>query len=1620
MSQTNTFSQPVEPLTSTPSRSPPTPALAMLAETVRRLRAEVAATSDPARQARLLVEIGECQEREGDDPGATRDYLAAYTADPSFGEPLEGLVRLLEKRRSLKHLGRLVDGMVAASTAPDERIRALLLKAAYLGDVAGQIPEALAAAREAADVLDAPAGEAAAAWLTVELLAGRGAELATRDAALAERVKFAADGTWRGLLLVDKARTLAARDRVDDAIAALEEARALDSEATWLATVELEALLRAHPADPDGEDAAARAEKHPATLEALATLVQVATFDAPRGDARGVPLWVRGPAHVVDAWVRAADERRALGRLDLAAAMLDRASDTAIVGTMPAEDQAMVASLVASRRIVLAEQLGDTALAAAIAAGRLALETDPAQRAALALRVAEHAITEGSYSAALEALMRAVEADPGSLPARAFQLDLLADGADGAAFATQLESFTEQFATDEARGRAFLLSAFVWGARARDAAGAKAALSQAAMFGVSPATVGRMARALASIAGDAAWYEDATKRLLAAGGAEAEVTSLSIEMFRLRGARGDGEGAARVLRELGATVRGAWLGRVLEAFLPRLVGGDRARASVEELAALETDSDLSRGLGLIAAMRAHASGDATEARRRLRELADRDPTDAVVGAYLGDLDRAAGDHAAAARVASDAATAATDPDRAAALRLEAAFERWREGDRVAAVEEMEAALDGAPAAARLAVGWASWGIEPDSVDARRRAIERAQAASAGADPRRLALERFALELGASDVDGARAALDAIEAPGSRDDEAATDGLTMALALGRLVAPAGASDPAALDESLTRVEESGPEARLLGAIERVRRARDAGDLEEVARQAAGWVEAGGGLPAALEWLGAATVAQQPEDELAARMAVAEGLPDDGREAMIASAALAAAGLDPGRTTPLVEGASAATRLVNLELSPPGCDPRRRSTALLEAGPLLGDEAAIDAAGLAGWALLAAGDVDGARTAFERAASAHAGDLPAWEGLRTCAEMASDVALRIRASSELGARCRSAPRGAAFWEEAATLCLEVGEEEAADEALFACFERDPTRGAAFDKLFRRVRARKDNEALLVLVRKRLEFTDDPAEIQKLFWEQARVLRESGDQDGALKSLEHVTMLDPDHVGALALLGEINIRRGQFDEAASALGRLAALDAAPAKNRLTAGVAAVDLYENKLGAHDRALEILLTLHRARLSNLPVRERLARAAARTGAWAEATAILEELMLERPEPEGRIEAARLAMAIHRDRLNQPEGARAAIVKLLEEKPGDAEAVDMLLQTSHAPDVQERLLEASRTALRESVLAQPTDVPAIRRLVRVARSLGDLPLQQAALGALVCLGSADSQADSTFAQLAAKGGRTPQVAVSEASMRAILAPGDGGPLADLFAVLGPTLAVALGPNLQACGVGRRDKVDPRSGIALRNEIAAWAGALGVQEFDLYVGGNDASAVQGVPGEPPALVVGTAVNAPLSPIARSRVARELFALVRGTTVARSRDDVTMAAIVVAACKLAEVKIDHPPYAVLAEVERLVGKEIARKTRRALPDVCRAIVAQRADAREWTRHALASHDRIAVLASGDPSIVLADVLRVPLDKLGKAVPGDARAQELLRFVLSPAYLDLRRSLGLEVGP
>jgi tetratricopeptide (TPR) repeat protein len=1621
------------------SQLPPAPIdnIEEVAAAVGRLRAEIAATTEKARKARLLNEVGEIQERGGDELGAARDYLAAYNSDTSFREPLEGLVRLLERRRSLANLGKLIEALAMSASTPEERARALTQRALFVEAVQEDLEGARGLAREATET-GAAAADLGPAWLALEMAAAKLGDAAQREEALAGRAELTDDPTWRGLLLVDVAQLAASSGDVDRALEILKRARDEGGGAAFHAAAAVERIVRTDPGLPGSDDARARSRALGDALEARAEMVVDAMSSAQAGDAQGVPRYCRAIEYVVDLLLRAADARRVAGELGHASQLLDRAlallaeaaPSPAPTGTeSPAPDEAGAKSelereattaierLVLSERLRLAELASDTALAAELAERRLAGETDGGFAASLAMRIAEHAASEGDVARALEALARATECDPASAPARALKIDILEGTDDGEGFARELEELSRHSATSEARGRALVLAAYVWATRTQNSARAREALGQAEACGVPKEVIARLGRSLASLRSDHLWYEDATRELVeqatVASSTTTELPLLWIELARARLARGDDAGAAKATAALHDLPEGAWLGRVLDGLASPDIEPAQARAALEELAADVEDISLRRSLRVVCALRARAAGDEPAAISHLEALAKEDGADPLVTAYLGDLLRMAGDRAAAARLASAAAdaveAAGDDPVRAAARYLEAGFENWRLGERGAALAHFDAAMQTAPAAAQPAVLWATRGIDVDSVDGRRRALD-----AAGGDAS-VSLERFALEASLGDPDEAAAALAAV-------DISSSDALRLAGALARLSWPrAGAADPEAMLAALETLAETSDKGNAAAAAERLRLAREHGtsDAEEIADAAKAWLDAGGGAAAAVEWLASAMASAEPQKEIPARRALAELASDESREALHASATLLAWALAPEESHALVPGSSHAARLANLELSPPGCDPRRRASILAELDGALGEDTENDAKGLAAWSAVAAGDTTSALEMFRTVTTSRPDDLHAWEGMRTCAETLGDNEAYAIACEQLGARCADPQRSAAFWEQSALAWQQLGTafDTRAESALDASFGRDATRPIAFDRLFRRVRERKDHDKLLALIDRRLEVIDDAQEIAKLYWEQARVLREKGDPDGALEALEHVTTFDENHVGALALTGEIFIRRGMFQEAAEKLARLACVEAAPPKNRVTAGVAAVDLYENKLGRHDLALEVLVALHEARLTTLPVRERLARAAARSGAWAEATTILEELMLERSEREGRIEAARLAMAIHRDRMMSPATAIGAATKLLEEAPTDGEAIDLVVGLDAAIRERRPLLERARDALLMSLHEAPSNVDAQRRLAHVSHALGDVVLEQSALSCAVALGGPDGSSEQMIALHSSRKPRTPQVTLTEQMLRQVLASGDDGPIADLFIALGPTLGEALGPTRESVGVTRKDRVDPKAGIALRTEIAQWAGAFGISNFDLYVGGKDPGAIHGIAGDPPAIVVGSGVNAPLSPTTRARLARELVSLARGTTVTRWRDDTTIAAIVVAACNLTKVRVDAPAFAILAEVERHIGKAISRKTKAAIEPICRAYVASSPDPRQWAARARMTQARCAALASGDVSVVLADVFGEPVERLGVVARDDLRAHELLRFVLSRPYFDLRRSLGLE---
>ena len=1559
--------------------------LTVVTSAIARLRAEHDGTSDSKTRAILLHEIGVLEERVGDETASVRDQLGAVNAEAEFREPLERLIAIIERRQSYKNLGRLLERLVGVADRPEERTRATLDHAFYLLDHEDDPAGARTLLEQACE--DAP-GESSL-WLALELVAGKLGDPELRERALLARASLTQNPHWKALLLLSVAEQRAHAGEHEAAERALEEATTLGSPATFDCLTLLVELAR-----KTGEHAiAVRGQQR------LAEAIERTLHDAASGEQLGVPAHLQSAAGAADAWLCAAELARESGMTAQAVEFLDRALTAA-----PGD------ALLLRARFHLADALGDTAGAAGLASRELERGASGAHAASLWLRVAEARAAEGDGPGALASVSHALAQDPASLAARALQLDLLGMGEDPQAFASALEAAAEHLASDAAKARFYLLSADVWARQCHDTQGARAALSQAGMYGASPSVVARLARLLAAIADDGTWYEEATRRLIAQGATETEHAGLWFELGRARALRGERTGTAQALAGLAAAAGGAWLGNALTAYALDLLP-ERPNASSEStsealkaLANAESDPETARALRLILTLRAIASGDQQSARRELAALHESEPKDLVVLRALSALEAAHGEKLTVAHALAQSAAEQDDPDLAAAFDLEAGMLFWQAGDRRAAIERFSSA----PRAGNALLGWALSAADANDLAARRRALE----ASAESVPDLAALDRFALEVSrGGDTDAARDALSAAQQFSGSE-------LHGAAVLARaLWSPNGSEEDERRDALEQLAQNPGSAGLARAAAYGIELARTPNGADVTLLDAArSWAMVDPAVAPALEWLGAATHSGDVESEIEARQALARRLTPSLGATLEASAALVALLSGQALPKPLVSELPAA-KLANLELAVPGCDPRRRAQALLEVGSNLGEDSVGVVTAMAGYNQLAYGDARGALDSFQKVVDAHPEELLGWEGLRTAAEAVGDRGTLAEACAALGDAVSDASEGSEFWENAAVILLDEFKDTTRGEfALSRSVERDVRRFTAFDRLFRMVRDRKDGPRLLELVARRLEVAEDPAEIAKLFWERARVLRQAGDREGALSALENVRLLEPEHVGALALSGEVYITLGRFAEAAENLARLAALDEAPAQQRLVSGIAAVDLYENKLDDVYAALDVLSNLHKSGLGTLPVRERLARAAARAEAWDQATEALELLMTERDSSARRAEAARLAMVIHRDRLNDLPGAEHATAQLLREEPDDGEALDLVLGDAFSRQASIPMLEGGLARLTEVLAQSPLDTARVERAARIAAYLGKAPLRQAALGALIALGVTSDAVEQELSRIDQRVANVPRIAIDDSALPNLADPEDKGPIAELMSVLATTICEELGPSLAAFGVSKKERVDARLGLPVRNEIAAWAGALGVGEFELYVGGRDADAVVAIASETPAIVVGSGVTAPFSPRHRQAVARELFALRRGTTVLRHRETSEIGALVVAACRVGDVTLPSPAYAMLPEFQRALGKA-PRRVKKLLPDLARAVERTGQDPIAWARAAISSLDRMAAIAAGDVSWVLAAGGR-ERGVLGLSDEAAARARRLLSFVLSPTYLELREKLGMGV--
>jgi hypothetical protein len=314
----------------------------------------------------------------------------------------------------------------------------------------------------------------------------------------------------------------------------------------------------------------------------------------------------------------------------------------------------------------------------------------------------------------------------------------------------------------------------------------------------------------------------------------------------------------------------------------------------------------------------------------------------------------------------------------------------------------------------------------------------------------------------------------------------------------------------------------------------------------------------------------------------------------------------------------------------------------------------------------------------------------------------------------------------------------------------------------------------------------------------------------------------------------------------------------------------------------------------------------------------------------------------------------------------------------------------------------------------PTDEEALQRLARVAEQLGDAPLRQATVGALVALGHAEEASRAELVSLERRISTIPPLPVSSDVLAELADPEDTGPFPELLALVAPYLAEAFGPPRHAFALNRKERISARSGEPLRDEIAAWVHAFGLRDFDLYLSPVPSERLVVLETEPLTVIAGASVTPPLGPFQRLSLARSLYAAKRGLGPLIQLEQGDVLALIAALCSLAGVELAGPPHARQRDFERQLSSLLPRKARKGLQERARPVREAQARLDVWVRAVTGSLDRVSAVAVGDASVILADA---PARELATPAQED-RARRLLSFMLSPEFQALRQRFGVSV--
>lgn len=325
-------------------------------------------------------------------------------------------------------------------------------------------------------------------------------------------------------------------------------------------------------------------------------------------------------------------------------------------------------------------------------------------------------------------------------------------------------------------------------------------------------------------------------------------------------------------------------------------------------------------------------------------------------------------------------------------------------------------------------------------------------------------------------------------------------------------------------------------------------------------------------------------------------------------------------------------------------------------------------------------------------------------------------------------------------------------------------------------------------------------------------------------------------------------------------------------------------------------------------------------------------------------------------------------------------------------------------------------AVRAKLAADPTDPVVLRKLRRAAVWRRDVVLERTVLALLAALAEATPDESNALASLPNPASKRPTSALPDLSLGRLRAPGDGGPVVQVLGMIGEALVETDGLAPAKYHVGRGERVGPKDASAVRDELHVLARTFGLPPGDFYVGGRDPGLVTALPreGDPPSWIVGSGIGTPLSASRRFVVGQLAMALRLGVAPLLGHDVATWPRLVFAAAVASEAPLAAgASLPGLDEAARVLAKGLTRKSRKAIPELARALdgAASIEDVCRALRRTLL---RAGMLLAVDPQPALEAVLGSDVSRDSVRANDDAR--DSVRFWTSQDALAMRRELGL----